>query len=321
MKIRFINLLFIVFLFSGLMGIEAEIQTEVFKPELIYIGTPIVVNVQIISDAEYDIYHPVQDTVGVFSITKIDKYKEDEAGGKKSIFNYHISAFEIGEQKFSPLSFNLYDSDSGEMKTLRTEPIQVLVTSVITDTSSVIKDIQSVFKLSLTTTDYIIIILAILLLIAIIYTFVHFIVRKPRIDTSEEEEELIPAFIQALELLESLKEKKLLEEGNYLEYYFHLSYILRFFIEKQYHYNAVEMTTGEIREMMLKLREPDEEVLHYLSYTDMVKFAKHEPTINESLNRTEWLEKYLRSKQYHQSVLDTEEKIKNRQKGSDGEKS
>ncbi|MBT5420007.1 MAG: hypothetical protein HOK80_03875, partial [Candidatus Cloacimonetes bacterium] len=105
-----------------------------------------------------------------------------------------------------------------------------------------------------------------------------------------------PAYIIALELLNNLKKDDLIVKGDYLNFYFRISLILRLFIELHYEINSVEMTTSEIRaNLILEDHSEKSKILKFLANADMIKFAKAIPAISDSEKTLFWLEDYLKS--------------------------
>jgi hypothetical protein len=115
-----------------------------------------------------------------------------------------------------------------------------------------------------------------------------------------EEEKIIkdtrPAYVIALEKLAGIDFNTMLQQGNFVEFYYQLSQVLRFFLERQYNINALEMTTSEIRHN-LDLPDPKEknEVLDCLQRSDRVKFAKYIPESIAARELLSWLDTYLHS--------------------------
>ncbi|MBK9150206.1 MAG: hypothetical protein IPM26_04105 [Saprospiraceae bacterium] len=97
--------------------------------------------------------------------------------------------------------------------------------------------------------------------------------------TVEPTEVLLP-HEKALKALQQLKEKQLWQQGWVKEYQTELTRIIRQYIEDRFKIPALEMTTGEIRQEMLKsgMESPDvHELNEILSIADLVKFAKASP--------------------------------------------
>jgi len=112
------------------------------------------------------------------------------------------------------------------------------------------------------------------LIIAVIYFYrVKFLKAK--------EQPLRPAHELALEELDRLQREGLIVRGIYKEHYFKLSEIFRRYLERRFHFQAVEKTTEEILPEIKNLKGFDEHVKSdaekFLYNTDLVKFAKHTP--------------------------------------------
>ena len=85
-----------------------------------------------------------------------------------------------------------------------------------------------------------------------------------------------------------------LAQTDLLEYHYRLSQILRSYLEENYRFNAMEMTTSEIRRLMrdvASLNAP--EALSILDYCDRVKFAKEQVSTQQITLQTQALQLYL----------------------------
>ena len=100
----------------------------------------------------------------------------------------------------------------------------------------------------------------------------------------------IPPFQQAMERLQSLDEKSLLEENKVKPYYSELTDIVRTYIERAIHIPALESTTRELLVTMRDFNDSSdlgisaetlEELQKVLQQADLVKFAKSKPLIEE----------------------------------------
>lgn len=91
--------------------------------------------------------------------------------------------------------------------------------------------------------------------------------------------------------LDKLKKKKLLESGEFKKYYYFISEIFRGYLEGRYHYPALEKTTQELSQDLKIQSNLDEvlymEVISFLQELDLVKFASHKPSLDESLKLEE----------------------------------
>lgn len=90
----------------------------------------------------------------------------------------------------------------------------------------------------------------------------------------------------ALEELERLRARRLIEEGAFKEYYSRLSAIVRAYVERRFGLRSPEMTTEEF--LLTSARSGRLDHAHrallgeFLTESDLVKFARHLPTIEAS---------------------------------------
>jgi hypothetical protein len=90
----------------------------------------------------------------------------------------------------------------------------------------------------------------------------------------------------ALAALNRLRVRRLIEEGKFEEYYVQLSAIVRRYLEDRFNLRAPEMTTEEFLSAVAsdgRLIPPHRRLLaEFLSQADLVKFARHLPTLDDS---------------------------------------
>jgi len=95
-----------------------------------------------------------------------------------------------------------------------------------------------------------------------------------------------PAWEIAFERLADLTARKLIDKGEFKEYYIVLSGIVRKYIEDRFDIKAPEMTTEEFLKSLQGsgvLDDAQKDILKaFLNLCDMVKFAKYGPTKQES---------------------------------------
>ena len=96
---------------------------------------------------------------------------------------------------------------------------------------------------------------------------------------------VIPPHVIAIQEIDKLKAEKIWQQGREKEFYTKLTEILRTYIVERYGVNALEMTSGEIMSEIEKRAEVDsvyENLKQILSTSDLVKFAKHKPYMDEN---------------------------------------
>ena len=286
--------LFLIIILIPFVAFSAELEYKLEKPQKLFVGTPFKIHVDISSAISDSIFSTQNDTLDIFILKNIESSEEINDEIKTTLLDITYQPFDTGEFTFPELEFAVKTADSLEI--LKTREFILNIESVITDSTESIKDIAAPLSVHLKFLDYFI---PLLIIILIIFTIKYLVKLLKRANKYLPEPEIIddrPAYIIALELLNILKKDDLLAKGDFLNFYFRISLILRLFIELHYEVNSVEMTTSEIR-TKLKLEDHLEksEILKFLGHADMIKFAKAIPTDSDSETSLDWLEKYLRS--------------------------
>lgn len=147
---------------------------------------------------------------------------------------------------------------------------------------------KDIWKVSLQWSDVqsSIIYFVLLLLVSLVLAWVavRYINNKPIIRIIKIKPKL-PAHIVALNEMERIKEDNSWRtSGNSKDYYTRLTDALRAYLNERFEFNATEMTTGEIVENLLKIKDKESisELQELLVMADLVKFAKYNPPMNEN---------------------------------------
>jgi hypothetical protein len=282
----------------ALPAVEPRLEQEVIKPEGLYIGTPFQLKVLITTGIDQEVYHPVKDTIDVFAVIGTEKRIIPATDKNITQITYRLAPFETGEVRLPPLEFELFDTQNNEITIIRSLPVDLQIISVLSETEPDLnlKDIASPLRIGFGFWDYFLPALLLVLLIIAGYLFWKRLRKRDDPLTAEAETDKRPPYQKALQLLELLKNRRLLEKGGYLEYYFQLSHIFRFFLEDHYKFNAVEMTGSEIKDCIRDFPHKERlEINKFLTETELVKYARFVPPVSQALKQTEWLEQYFRS--------------------------
>ncbi len=125
--------------------------------------------------------------------------------------------------------------------------------------------------------------LALPLLGLLIYLIIRIRDNKPIIRKIKVEPKL-PPHQAAMKEIERIKTEKVWQKGQSKEYYTELTDALRTYIKDRFGFNALEMTSSEIIDKLLEMN--DKEAISDLKVlfqtADLVKFAKHDPQMNEN---------------------------------------
>lgn len=217
-------------------------------------------------------------------IVDIGKEGPIERDGRKIIEKwYQLKADLVGSYIIPGAVFSYKDVNK-EKKELKTAQIFIEVKSVIEDKESA-KDIKDIKSLAAIIRDYTLLVtlsIAGFLILLLIIGGTYLYRTKYR---KSQASLLRPAHELAIEELDHLQKEGLIARGIYKQHYFMLSEIFRRYLERRFHFQAVERTTEEILPEILNLKGFDEKVKSdakkFLHNTDLVKFAKYTPGSQE----------------------------------------
>lgn len=192
-----------------------------------------------------------------------------------------ITAFDSGYFVVPPITFTYTLPGDTTVYTSQTEAMLLESKKVAVNDQEDIKDLKDIFDVPLTFREVLPYILAALLAGVLIFLGIKYgrKLRKnePLLGIKKPE---LPPHIVALKALEELKKKKLWENNHVKEYYSELTDIVRLYIEKAMAVNAMEMTTDEIKNELIRIKLSEElrkQLIGVLTLADLVKFAKHQP--------------------------------------------
>ncbi len=126
-------------------------------------------------------------------------------------------------------------------------------------------------------------ILTAIAIVLAVYLFVRYRDDKPIIRKIKIEPK-VPAHVRAISEIEDLRKAGGPHSDDAKAYYTQLTDILREYINDRFGFNATEMTSYEILERLEESQDKESlsELRDLLSTSDMVKFAKFKPMLNEN---------------------------------------
>jgi hypothetical protein len=246
-------------------------------------------------------------SLGDFTLIDVQKHPARMAGTGDAVRVIHGTTYLLepylpGTYTIPEMVVTFVDGNNGEELTrLETEEIQIAVKSLLDKNadSLEIKDIKGPLSLPENTAKQIILAgigLLLILLVAAGFLYWQKISRRNKpIAVQLRPEEI------ALQELEKLLAEELLSRGEVKLFHLKISDILRHYIENRFGFRAAERTTEEFL-TELSLEKPHGDSLlgnhktllaHFLSQCDLVKFAKHEPTIAESEKTVSLCRKFI----------------------------
>ena len=201
--------------------------------------------------------------------------------GKITGIDYILSVWDTGTVVIPAIAVNVFKPDSTLEFVVKTDSLEINVVSMIAKTGSQsmrpIKGPVPVSRMWPMTT-----IILVLLLTGILYGL--YVIYGKRIPSEYIEVETVQSIKQAdemaLEKLNHLKNSKYLQSGEIKEFYIHLSYILREYVENSVYIKTLEMTTEEIKQYRSVIPFDRDQLgiwMDILQRADLSKYAKSDP--------------------------------------------
>ena len=135
--------------------------------------------------------------------------------------------------------------------------------------------------------DWYVVIACVLLFVPLLLLLIYLVKRirdnKPIIRKVKVEPKLPPHQL-AIQEIERIKNEKVWQKGLSKEYYTELTDALRTYIKDRFGFNALEMTSSEIIDKLLEMKDKEaiKDLRELFQTADLVKFAKHNPMMNEN---------------------------------------
>lgn len=288
MKQTFVSLFALIFLF-GTVNSQVRFSAGL-DTNSITIGDHVHLTLSAENTGNAFLYFPTAEELGGRNVEVISQKQDTslDKDGKilKISQTYTITSFEEGNDTLDSL-FLRYQMPGSEIRQLHADPLFMAVSSVEVDTNKAIKDIEDIMKVPITFREILPWILLALGLAALAFGICYLVKRiknrQPIIPTRKEPE--VPAETVALEKLEELRISALWKHGRIKEYHTELTDILRQYLEKQFGIEAAEMTSEQILDAVMEIRDLpssiNDKLRQILQTADMVKFAKSEPLPSE----------------------------------------
>ena len=221
---------------------------------------------------------------------KIDTVSKGSSGELKLKQILTITCFDSGSFVIPPIPITNQFKGDTTTYIAYTQALNLNVNTVAVDTTQAIKDIKAPMTSPITLMEILPWVLGGIILLAVIALVIYVIVRRKKNKPvfARSAAPPLPAHIQALNALETLRQERLWQQGKVKEYQSRISEILREYISNRYHIGAPEMITPEVISHLeaLKAITPDDlkRCRMVLELSDMVKFAKFIPIPDEHDN-------------------------------------
>lgn len=269
----------------------------VIDTALIRIGEPIQYKLTVVASKEDRVVLPQHKDTLSFHIEILDQktHTLSEGENKKWIQELKITGFDPGT--FLIRSFPVVINGD----TLLSRSFQVEILDVEIDSANLLGyPIKPIMDEEYTWKDYwnkywLYFVGGTLVFIALLVVAVLFLKSKNR---KEENARIVKTpYEEAIESLKNIDKKKFLEKGQIYPFYSELSYTLRRYVGRVYHFSSLELLSDELVDYFRKsthLTNEDLEKLKVFLYdSDLVKFAKAEPEEHQHIAYRKWVEELI----------------------------
>jgi hypothetical protein len=284
----------IVILFSATVAVISQDITATIKSDTnnVLIGEPVKLSIFVKTDGKYKIDFPVFiDTLGSLDILEL--YPVDTVRTNNVISGFSkdiaITSFEAGSFDVEPIVITYSSNADSDFRIVQTNSLYLQFATVEVDTAAVdIRDIKPPIQIPLTLEDMLPYIIIVIGLFVLYYLLILIFGKKQNktIKQVPKYDPRIPADLEALEALQRLERENLWQVGKYKLYHSRLTDILRVYIHRRYHINALEMTSNEMIDELYRYEANNNAmkvISVILNIADLAKFAKYEPENEENV--------------------------------------
>lgn len=298
MRQKLLHIFFLVFLCVGFLSAQPITVKAKIDSTQMWIGNQTAFRFEVVQSPNQKVILPIfSDTiVGALEIVQQQKLDTVKLNDTRIQVNAHyvVTSFQdsliyVPQYPFVVGKDTIW-SNSASIKVI--QPFKI-------DTAShTIADIKPVFKPNFNWGEFfkkvVLISVVVGLIVLLILLLLKFTGRKTIFNT-EKPKPIIPAYVEALDKLDKIKNEKTWQRGRIKEYHTELTDVVRYYIERAFNINSLELTSEEIlqKTQFLKFDKPAayDGLKQMLQLADLVKFAKWSPTPSD--NELSLLNAYL----------------------------
>lgn len=224
-----------------------------------------------------------------------------------SVRQFRLEPQRAGDLQIPPLSFQWTLPDKTTALALLTESIPIQADTTLPEDLSQVSpaDIEDVVAIRGHAPA---VWISIISALAILAAGVVFLLRARSRRIIAAQKVYKPAHEIALAQIRTLAGLGLLEQGRVKEFYERLSNCLRQYIENRFLLRAPERTTEEflieLKESPVLASEHKQELKEFLEHSDLVKFARHQPTRHQSDQSLKTAERFVESTKSDQQLVE-----------------
>jgi hypothetical protein len=225
-------------------------------------------------------FPPVGTSLGEWSVRSSKPLPPAKlADGKiEEILELQLAAYKTGEVEVPVLNVETV-TVTGEKEVLATEPLKVVVESVLTGQQDTLKDLKPQADIETDYKPFLFFLVALASAAYLIYRLVQYFKRRKK-PPAPKPERIRLAEEVAREAIERLLARKLIEQGHFKQFYLELSEIIKRFLGCKLGVHSLERTTEEFTRDLRLVSVPSAQyrmIREFLEDCDLVKFAKYRP--------------------------------------------
>lgn len=287
-KYLFLSILFV--MGAGRLAAQSVTVDATIDSLQILIGEQAKIKLQVSLDTDKRAIFPAYTDTIVRGVEVLDVAKPDTQllnGGRRALITqeYTITSFDSALYYLPPMEVTV-DNKKYQSKALALKVYSVNV-PLDPENPEEFFGPKTVMKAPFAWEDWYGVLACLVLLIPFGILIAYFIKRffdnKPIIRKVKVEPKLPPHQL-AMQEIERIKSEKVWQKGKPKEYYTELTDTLRMYIKERFGFNALEMTSSEIIDKLLEVKDKEaiSDLKELFSTADLVKFAKHNPLMNEN---------------------------------------
>lgn len=270
-------------LFAQSVTVEAKIDSL-----QILIGEQAKIQLQVAMDAKQRAVFPVFTDTLVRGVEVVETAKPDTQylNDRQRLLitqEYTVTSFDSALYYLPPMTVTVDD------KAYQTKALALKVYSIPVDTLNPDQFFsqKGVMKVPFVWADWYGLLACAFLIFPLTALLIYFVIRvrdnKPIIRKVKIEPKL-PPYQMAMKEFERIKNEKIWQKGRPKDYYTELTETIRTYIKERFAFNALEMTSSEIIDNLMEIKDKEAiaDLKNLFQTADLVKFAKHDPQMNEN---------------------------------------
>jgi len=264
--------------------IKAQLKTGVDATQ-VTIGDVVTVNLSVKHSPTVKVAFPqVETTLGMWTVRNSKRLAQTKLtdGTVEDNLQLQLAAYRTGDLEIPGLSVETV-KPNGEKEVLASEPIKVAIQSVLTGNQDALKDLKPQAEIEADYKPFLFFLAALASAGYLVYRLIQYLKGRNKGPIPKPERVRSPEEI-ANEAIERLLARRLVEQGQFKQFYLELSEIVKRFLGSKLGVHSLERTTEEFTRDLRAVSVPSAQyrlIREFLEDCDLVKFAKYRPAADE----------------------------------------